>query len=740
MKKITAIRKLLGALVFGLMFYFTALLHAAPISIEPDSAVITPIQPEQLRVLVEQQKVLSLQEASNASDQFIESTAVGPIQSTKAYWLMFQLRNNAPNDRDYRLNQKTFGLLNFNVYLIHENGDQIEFTRNYAMLAPGNRIAEVSPFITHNPPVESQYLILRLHRNEVATVFARIQPDQRFLPKQFNFLSIVDHAKYLELRRYGLYLEGALTGALLALAIFGWYSYFRNRDHTSLTYGIWILFALGSVLVLGVHDGSRMAEFFVRLDDFGVTPSGLTVRQTVFYFLPAGQSITYVIFARSFLNTRERFKLFHYFSTAWIAAYFLQFSINVFTPHTIPPSILWNPLLIWLVLVLLGIYGCAFVRLQEGMKIARFFMIAMVPYVLFRSLFLLGVVGLPSPVAMLPDTGIFFHFKDANSMQGFGVVCEAMIMALAVVARSRWLQDELTLSIREQKILVENQNKLLEETVQARTLELTQRHRELDEAHHVIVSSVDYASRLQRSQLPKPHRIDGRFKSLGVIWEPRDNIGGDLWWLSSAQPTNPYTLAVADCTGHGVPGAMLSLLVTNALERIYSGDPDKSPAEALMALDFLVRNGLNQDTAESESDDGCDAMIMRIDQEQHQIVFAGAKIGAFQLTPQGQVIRHLATRASLGYCQPPDPENEPIDQVITYTPGDAFVIVTDGFTDQIGGPIEQRSFGYRRIEQVLAQLATNSAQEIVDRLRYEFDEWCGASRIRDDLTVIAFRL
>jgi serine phosphatase RsbU (regulator of sigma subunit) len=153
-----------------------------------------------------------------------------------------------------------------------------------------------------------------------------------------------------------------------------------------------------------------------------------------------------------------------------------------------------------------------------------------------------------------------------------------------------------------------------------------------------------------------------------------------------------------------------------------------------------VRNGLNQDTAESESDDGCDAMIMRIDREQRQIVFAGAKIGAFQLTPQGQVIRHLATRASLGYCQPPDPENEPIDQVITYTPGDAFVIVTDGFTDQIGGPIEQRSFGYRRIEQVLAQLATNSAQEIVDRLRYEFDEWCGASRIRDDLTVIAFRL
>jgi len=186
---------------------------------------------------------------------------------------------------------------------------------------------------------------------------------------------------------------------------------------------------------------------------------------------------------------------------------------------------------------------------------------------------------------------------------------------------------------------------------------------------------------------------------------------------------------------------MLSLLVTNSLERIFSGDPDKSPEDALMMLDFLVRNGLNQDAEESESDDGCDAMIMRIDREQHSIIFAGAKIDAFQLTTDGRVIRHLATRASLGYCQPPDPEDEPNNQTIHYTPGDAFVIVTDGFTDQIGGgPTEQRSFGYRRIEQTLTQLTAESAERIAERLKLEFDQWRGEQRKRDDLTVIAFRM
>jgi len=737
MKKIIAIPLLL----IGLFSWSVTTMCAEPIVLGANTPVITPIKPKDLQVLVERDSALSLNEVRDASSQFKPTNDIGPIQSSKVYWLAFEIKNDSAVDRDFRLTNKTLGLLGLNVYLIHENGERVAYEKNYANLAPGNQLSRSSPFVNHSPPSETQYLVLPLRRNETAKIYARVIPDQRFLPQQFNFLSIADHAKYLELRRYGLYVEGALAGALLALSVFGWYSFFRNRDHTSLMYGIWILFALGSVLVLGVHDGQRMAEFFVGFDEYGFTPNGLSVRNIVTYIVAAGQSIAYILFARSFLNIRDRFPIFHKFTTAWIVFYLVQLTVHLTIKHSIPPTWLWNPLLIWLVLNLLGVYTCAFIRLREGMSIAKFFMVAMVPYVLFRSLFLLGVAGIPSPVAMLPDEGIFYHFKDTNSMQGFGVVCEAVIMALAVVARSRWLQDELATSMRAQQELVENQNKVLEETVAARTRELAEQHQELDEAHRFIVSSVDYASRLQRSQLPKPHRIKGRFASLGIIWAPRDTIGGDLWWLSSSQHAGPFTLAVADCTGHGVPGAMLSLLVSNSLERIFSTEPDKSPAEALMTLDFLVRSGLNQDAEDSESDDGCDAMIMRIDREQRRIIFAGAKIGAFQLTSEGTVIRHLPTRASLGYCQRPDPEDEPNDQVIAYTLGDTFVVVTDGFTDQIGGPsTPPSSFGYRRIEQTLTPLASRPAEQITQRLKEEFDLWRGEQKHRDDFTVIVFTL
>jgi len=480
---------------------------------------------------------------------------------------------------------------------------------------------------------------------------------------------------------------------------------------------------------------------FIGFDSLGYMPNGMSVRNAIGFIIAAGQSMTYILFARAFLDVKEKFPLFYKITNLWIAFYLVQLTTNVSFAHTIPPAWLWNPLLIWLVLNLLGIYVCAFIRVREGMSIARFFMVAMIPYVMFRSLFLLGVMGIPSPVAALPDIGLFFQFKDANSMQGFGVVCEALIMALAVVARSRWLQDELTLSMQTQRELVENQNKVLEETVKARTRQLEEQHSELNDAHRIIVSSVDYASRLQRSQLPKSHRIDGRFASMGVIWQPRDTIGGDLWWLSSTQSPGPFTLVVADCTGHGVPGAMLSLLVSNSLERIYSAEPDKSPAEALMMLDYLVRTGLNQDAESSESDDGCDAMIMRIDRERQEIVFAGAKIGAFQITANGSVIRHLPSRASLGYCQPPDPEDEPNNQLISYTSGDTFVIVTDGYTDQIGGdPNAPSSFGYRRIEKILTTALNSSSQQIADQLKTAYDSWRGDQKPRDDLTVIVFTL
>jgi serine phosphatase RsbU (regulator of sigma subunit) len=236
-------------------------------------------------------------------------------------------------------------------------------------------------------------------------------------------------------------------------------------------------------------------------------------------------------------------------------------------------------------------------------------------------------------------------------------------------------------------------------------------------------------------------RIDGRFASFASIWEPRDTIGGDLYWLSSSQQSGPFVLAVADCTGHGVPGAMLSLLVSNSLERIYANDTAEDPATALLSLDHYVRTGLNQDRPDSESDDGCDAAVLRIDRDKQTIEFAGAKLGLFQVNTQGEVTRHQSARCSLGYQDVIEDKDKPMVQNIRYQAGDAFAIVTDGLTDQIGGTgVLKVSYGYKRIDAILKANCSQNAQTIADAVRADYAAWQGNESRRDDVTAVFFKL
>ena len=197
---------------------------------------------------------------------------------------------------------------------------------------------------------------------------------------------------------------------------------------------------------------------------------------------------------------------------------------------------------------------------------------------------------------------------------------------------------------------------------------------------------------------------------------------------------------MADCTGHGVPGAMLSLLVSNSLERIYANDTSEDPASALMSLDHYVRTGLNQDRAGSESDDGCDAAVLRIDRDKKTIEFAGAKLGLFQVNAQGVLTRHQGSRCSLGYQDAVAEADKPVVQKIPYQSGDVFAVVTDGFTDQIGGTNGKTSFGYRRLEEILKANCTGSAEEITAAMKREFAAWQGTNARRDDVTAVVFRL
>ncbi len=712
------------------------------VDIRPDSPIIQPPDKRAASVLEDRDGTLSFADAREQSARFIPADKMGPPNGNSHYWIAQRIQSHLPIDREILLlpGGGSRGWRDLELTIVGDDGSVHTPGKRFgALRGAHNRVIDLNPYqpLSSEPPPLGPAFTLR--SGQAVTVYMHAVIDARFPPKNYA-AGVVDEMRYLELRRLGLYAEGALAGALLALAIFGWYSAFRNKDRTSIAYGVWISFALLTSCTQIVHDGQRLFEFFVDIENIRV--NHLYLSEWVTFVFSFSQAMTYVIFARTFLEIRQRFPGFYKVTNLYLVFYLsYMLSILLIDFRNLNTMLFFLVMGMGTFLILIGVYVCAFIRLREGMEIARFFMIAMVPYLAFRTVFLLNVAGLPSPFQLLPDTGLAYFIKDASTAQALGVTLEALIMALAVVSRTRWLQDKLAAQMQEQKALVENQNRVLEATVAERTRELEAQHRELEETHQLVVGSVNYASRLQRSQLPRRHRIDGRFHSIGVVWEPRDTIGGDLWWISSSQVDGPFTMAVADCTGHGVPGAMLSWLVSNSLERIYSGNPQEDPARALASLDYLVRSGLNQDAVDSESDDGCDAALLCIDGARKEIRFAGAKIGVFQLKADGQVLRHHAARASLGYRDPIAEEDEPVTCRIPCDDGDAFVVVTDGFTDQPGGLGETGvSFGYRRLEALLAAMPAASATEIAEAMRAALAQWQGSRKRRDDVTAVAFRL
>jgi serine phosphatase RsbU (regulator of sigma subunit) len=534
-----------------------------------------------------------------------------------------------------------------------------------------------------------------------------------------------------------LYIEGMLIGVLMALVIFAWFNAIQNKDRTNLFYAIWISSAFLSIFTIGIMDGERLFEFFIDLEGLRAANTE-TYGYTVMLFLAFSQSILYVLFARQYLGIQRHFPKIYILSNLWVMFALLHGYLSLSGRFYVEDPMISAPNIamaygISVAVMLITLFVCSFLRYRAGFGFAVFFSFAIFPYLIFRTNFLLGIIGIPSLFSYLPDHAFGYFLKNPWTNQAFGVCLEAMIMGMAVFSRTRWLQKELTVSAQKQTELIEKQNLILEDTVAQRT-------RELSAKHEVVVSSVNYASRLQRGQLPRQLRIEGRFASFATIWEPRDTIGGDTFWLSSSQTSGPFVLAVADCTGHGVPGAMLSLLVSNSLERIYANDTREDPATALMSLDHYVRTGLNQDRPDSESDDGCDAAVLRIDRERHTIEFASAKLALFQVSVHGVLTRHAGSRCSLGYQDAIPEADRPLLKTIHGEVGDVFAVVTDGFTDQIGGASGKTSYGYRRLEAILKAHCKASAHEIATAMKQDFAQWQGNNARRDDVTAVVFRL
>ncbi|MEW5772249.1 MAG: cache domain-containing protein [Thermodesulfobacteriota bacterium] len=299
-------------------------------------------------------------------------------------------------------------------------------------------------------------------------------------------------------------------------------------------------------------------------------------------------------------------------------------------------------------------------------------------------------------------------------------------------------QDEIGILSREFDAMVgklADHVATLDAKVREKTAELASNLARLEEANRQIMDGIAYARTIQRAILPGAEQTPAAVRDHFVVWKPKDVIGGDVFWLH--QDGDDFLLAAADCTGHGVPGAVMTMVAVMALNRLVREHGSADPALLLRALNRTVRRTLNQDAAEARTDDGMDIALCRIEPGRSRAVFSGARLGLY-LAENGAVEEIRGDRHSVGY-RSSDPEFPFAATTVDLRPGASLYLATDGLLGQAGGT-KGLPFGKNRFK---AFLEANHARPMAEQraaLLAAFAEYRGDQEQRDDITVIGLRI
>lgn len=262
----------------------------------------------------------------------------------------------------------------------------------------------------------------------------------------------------------------------------------------------------------------------------------------------------------------------------------------------------------------------------------------------------------------------------------------------------------------------------------------------ISEKQKEIIDSINYAKRIQNAVLPDPDKFIQEFDDAFVYNNPKDIVSGDLFWYAHLSTTsdNPVMLkvvALADCTGHGVPGGFMSLLATELLNRSIKNPEINSPAELLFYMNSKITQELNQNSKEQISD-GMDIAVCAIDYAKNLVYYSGANRPLWMLR-NNMIEEILPTRASIGAFTDEGQVFE--NHVLQLSKGDKLYLFSDGITDQFGGERDKK-FSKLRLKEFLQQTATLPMQQQCEAFSVLMNNWQGNNEQTDDMMMLGIQL
>ncbi len=250
-----------------------------------------------------------------------------------------------------------------------------------------------------------------------------------------------------------------------------------------------------------------------------------------------------------------------------------------------------------------------------------------------------------------------------------------------------------------------------------------------------ITESINYARRIQGSILPNNNVIQQRLPESFILYKAKDVVSGDFPWYLEVDDI--IYIAAVDCTGHGVPGALISLIGYFLLNDIVRSQKISDPGIILDKLDAGVTATLRQDRDDSTTKDGMDIAFCKIDKKKNKLEYSGAHRPLYYLKADGELLEIKGDKFPIGggiYRNQTNFENHKID----YKSGDSIFFCSDGFPDQFGGP-DNRKFGPKRTRQMLVDNHGKKMDEIHIVLDEAWEEWKADYKQTDDVLLIGIR-
>lgn len=313
------------------------------------------------------------------------------------------------------------------------------------------------------------------------------------------------------------------------------------------------------------------------------------------------------------------------------------------------------------------------------------------------------------------------------------------LLLIIAVYRSYRLKQKANLIITEQKEKVESQRD-----------ELKHKNEVIEEKQKEITDSINYAKRIQEAILPTVNNINEHFPSNFVYYKPKDIVAGDFYWMHSTHDN--VMIAAADSTGHGVPGAMVSIVCSNALDKAVKDFGLTKPGEILdktteLVVEAFVKNGeVTKGEMGEEIKDGMDISLLCVDKKNKKVFWSGANNQLWYVSPELVIAPALGVYREIKEIKA---DKQPIgknDQrkaftthEIPYEEGTIFYLMTDGYADQFGGP-KGKKFKYKNLQLLLTENCADTLSEQKNKLITTFETWKTGHEQVDDVTILGIQL